>query len=77
MIVFVCDSMDKREMCRKRLFDGWFEALNNGTLNKYDGCVSGDGVSINNSIIMSVELNDKDFVIKTFKELNDQFSQSK
>jgi hypothetical protein len=78
MIVFVCDSTDERELCRKRLFDGWFSEFNiNGNLEKFDGIVSGDDTSISNSIIMSSDLSDKAFVVKTFNALNDQFSRSK
>lgn len=80
LIVFVCDSSDKREVCRKKLFDKWFTSFNSEELlEKYDGKVESDveEYAITNSIIMRADLSDKKQVIKTFKELNNQFSESK
>ncbi len=77
LIVFVCDSSDEREMCRKKLFDKWFVQFNEGMLEKYDGSVESDDCRIVNSLILKNDLHDKEYVIQTFKELNDQFSRVK
>ncbi len=77
LIVFVCDSSDSLEKCRKKLFDKWFfEHNNGGDLEKYDGKVidqNGDA-SITNAIIVHKELEDKQYVIETFESLNSEFS---
>lgn len=75
--MFVCDSTDQREMCRKKLFDKWFSKFNEGTLEKYDGSVESNDYRIANSLILKNDLYDKEYVIQTFKELNDQFSRAK
>lgn len=77
LIVFVCDSTDNRDLCRKRLFDLWFEELNPGSLEKYDGYVGKDDYYIINAIIIRVDLQDKNYVIQTFESLNDQLTQAK
>lgn len=78
MIVFVCDSTDGRELCRKRLFERWFEEFNDNILEKYDGTVAdGAPYSIRNSIIFRSDLEDKEHVIKVFTQLNDKFSSAK
>jgi Family of unknown function (DUF6169) len=77
LIVFVCDSLDKREMCRKKLFDRWFAQFNEGMLEKYDGSVESDDIKIITSLILKNDLYDKEYVVETFKKLNDQFSRVK
>jgi Family of unknown function (DUF6169) len=77
LIVFVCDSTDEREMCRKKLFDKWFTLFNDGILEKYDGSVESNDYRIANSLILKNDLYDKEYVIQTFRELNDQFSRAK
>lgn len=78
MIVFVCDSTDGREHCRKRLFEKWFITFNDGILEKHDGVV-GDGIQdvIRNSIIFRCDLDDRDHVIQVFTQLNDKFTSDK
>jgi hypothetical protein len=78
LIVFVCDSSDRREMCRKKLFDRWFGEFNaEDVLEKYAGSVQSEDYRITNAIIMKADLTDKDFVIKTFEMLNDEFTRAK
>lgn len=77
LIVFVCDSSDERELCRKKLFDRWFSEFNNGVLEKYDGTVGSGDYVILNTIIMRADLNDKSFVIEIFELLNDEFTRVK
>lgn len=77
LIVFVCDSSDEREMCRKKLFDKWFKEFNNGLLDKYDGSVEDNEYKITNSLILKSDLHDKEYVIQIFNDLNDIFSRSK
>ncbi|GAB6983013.1 DUF6169 family protein [Prevotella dentasini] len=42
-MVAIYDSSDKRQMCRKRLFDKWFSEFDDGTLSKLDGSFDIDG----------------------------------
>jgi hypothetical protein len=78
LIVFVCDSMDGKALCRKRLFESWFAKMNDGSLEKYDGCIAeGRKEEIQNSVLVRADMADKDYVIRVFEDLNDVFSSSK
>lgn len=44
VMIVIYDSSDKRQMCRKRLFDKWFEEFNDGSLYKLDGHFTIDGI---------------------------------
>ena len=48
--VYVCDSIDDRQLARKRKFDLWFWKYNDGSLLKEDGIALIEGVEIYNSL---------------------------
>jgi hypothetical protein len=78
LIVFVCDSTDGKENCRKRLFESWFDEYNNNILEKHDGYIAkGKAEQIQNSIILRSDLEDKKYVLEIFQGLNDELTLSK
>ena len=78
LIAFVCDSTDKREAGRKKLFDKWFNDLNKlNELEKYDGKVHNGDFEIINTIILRSDLADKPSILEIFVALNDEFSRAK
>ena len=46
MVVYVCDSIDDRQLARKRKFDLWFWKYNDWSLLKEDGIALIEGVEI-------------------------------
>jgi hypothetical protein len=68
--VYVCDSMDNRQLSRKRKFDRWFRRYNDGTLIKEDDIAMIDGIEIYNSLILHNQNKHLNEIIIAFKELN-------
>lgn len=73
--VYVCDSLDERHLARKRKFDLWFWAFNDGLLIKEDGLAVVDGTEIYNSIILHKENKQLIDIIFAFKELNERVGE--
>lgn len=75
----VVDNVERNlEECRKKLFTRWFKTLNSNAsciLEKHDGIVLGDGEDIKNSLILRADLEDKEYVVKVFAELNQKVSK--
>lgn len=69
--LYVCESLDGREMARKRKFDIWFFNYNDGTLLKEDSLAVVEGVDIYNSIIIHKHNPQLTQIILAFKELNE------
>ncbi len=69
--LYVCDSLDGRELARKRKFDIWFFNYNNGKLLKEDSLGVVEGVCIYNSIIIHKHNPQLTEIILAFKELNE------
>lgn len=42
-LVTIYDSVDGKQMCRKRLFDRWYDLFNDGSISKKDGKFKADG----------------------------------
>lgn len=51
-IVYVCDSLDSRQLARKRKFDLWFWRYGGNNLIKEDGFAIVEGIEILSSIIL-------------------------
>jgi hypothetical protein len=74
VVVYVCDSLDDRQLSRKRKFDTWFWKYNDGTLLKEDDIAVVDGVEILNSMIVHKSNAHLKEIILAFKELNERAS---
>jgi hypothetical protein len=70
--VYVCDSMDERQYSRKRKFDLWFFAYNDGTLIKEDGVAIVEGTEIYNAMVLKKQHSQLTELILAFKELNER-----
>lgn len=68
--VYVCDSLDDRQLARKRKFDMWFWKYNDGSLLKEDDIAVVEGVEIYNSMILHKQNKLLTEIILAFKELN-------
>jgi hypothetical protein len=72
VVVYVCDSMDDRQLARKRKFDIWFWKFNDGSLFKEDDTAVVEGVAIYNSIILHKRNEHLWKIIRAYKELNER-----
>lgn len=70
--VYVCDSLDSRQLARKRKFDIWFWKYNDGSLLKEDDIAVIEGAEIYNSMILHKENKQLTEIILAFKELNEK-----
>ncbi len=70
VVVYVCDSMDDRQLARKRKFDIWFWKFNDGLLLKEDDTAVIGDVAIYNSIILHKQNDHLWEIINAYKELN-------
>lgn len=70
--VYVCDSMDDRQLARKRKFDLWFYTFNDGTLIKEDGLAVIEGTEIYNALLLHKNNSQLTEIILAYKELNER-----
>ena len=72
IVVYVCDSIDNRQLARKRKFDLWFWKYNDGSLLKEDGIALIEGVEIYNSLLLHKANKRLTEIILAYKELNER-----
>ena len=72
VVVYVCDSIDDRQLARKRKFDLWFWKYNDGSLFKEDGIALIEGVEIYNSLLLHKANKKLTEIILAYKELNER-----
>jgi hypothetical protein len=70
--LYVCDSMDNRQLSRKRKFDIWFWKYNDGSLIKEDDIAIIEGAEIYNSMILHKQNELLREIILAYKELNEK-----
>jgi hypothetical protein len=70
--VYVCVSLDERQLARKRKFDLWFWVYSNGALIKEDGMAIVEGIVIYNAILLHKQNKQLTDIILAFKELNER-----
>lgn len=73
--VYVCDSMDNRQVSRKRKFDIWFWKYNDGSLIKEDDIAIIEGTEVHNSMILHKKNDHLREIILAYKELNEKASE--
>lgn len=73
--VYVCDSMDNRQLSRKRKFDSWFWRYNDGSLIKEDDIAVIEGNEVYNSMILHKQHSHLREIILAYKELNEKASE--
>ena len=70
--VYVCESMDQRQLSRKRKFDRWFWKYNDGSLIKEDDIAVIKGTEIYNSLILHKANKYLKEILMAYKELNEK-----
>ncbi|HPN58037.1 MAG TPA: DUF6169 family protein [Chitinophagaceae bacterium] len=70
--VYVCDTLDDRQQARKRKFDSWFYAFNDGSLIKEDGLAIVEGTEIYNALLLHKNNSQLTEIILAYKELNER-----
>lgn len=73
--IYVCDSLDSRQLARHRKFGLWFWRFNDGSLVKEDGVAIMEGVPIYNSILIHRNNSQLESLLEAFKDLNKAASQ--
>ncbi len=75
VLIYVCDSVDKRQLARKRKFDTWFREFDNEHLHKEDGITEIDeDTFIYNSLIIHKSNDNFENIIIAFQKLNESLS---
>jgi Family of unknown function (DUF6169) len=72
--VYVCHNMDERQYARKRKFDRWFYAYNDGSLIKEDGLAVVEGTEIYNAMLLHKQNKQLTEIILAYQELNERGS---
>lgn len=68
--IYICDSLDNRQLARKRKFDLWFWKYNDGSVIKEDELALVEGVKIYNTLLLHKDNKYFDNILQAFKELN-------
>ena len=73
-IITVCDIYDDRQLCRKRLFDGWYEQLGKDYIKKVDATIDIEGTQTYANLFYAYTNSHIDELIKGFNALaNENF----
>lgn len=68
-MIMVCDTLDGKEMKRRKLFDRWFIQYNNGKILKYDGSAQADDYTLYLSIYFTKENPHRNQLVTAFYDL--------
>ena len=68
--VYVCDSLDDRQVARNRKFNIWFFRLSDGSIIKKNGSILVGDTIIYNSILVHKDNVERDEIIQAFEVLN-------
>jgi len=73
IIMFVCDSADRKEKGRHKLFGTWFEKYGDG-FEKYDNEILTDECNYYCSLIIDTNHPNRSVILKAFEQANDEYS---
>jgi hypothetical protein len=68
--IYICDSVDNRQLARKRKFDLWFWKYNDGSIIKEDELAIVEGVKVYNTLLLHAQNEHFDEILHAFKMLN-------
>ena len=68
-MIMICDTLDGKEIKRKKLFDRWFSKYNNGSILKYDASAEDSGVTLFVSLYIKKTNTNVARIVKAFYEL--------
>lgn len=79
IIVYTCDTSDRKHLVRVRKFDSWFVQFNQGEYLKIDNSIHDviQNIIYHNSLIIKIENPFKDEIIDTFNSLINGFDDEK
>jgi len=75
VVVYVCDTTDKKHYARKRKFDTWFWKYNDGNIIKEDGIAMIEGTEIVNALLIEKHHPKLHEIIFAFKDLNNKVGE--
>lgn len=70
-LITICDIMDGRQACRRRLFNRWFNEFSNGDLSKLEATLSIDGIETYASMIFRNDIENRESIETEFSLLSD------
>jgi hypothetical protein len=76
VIMFVCESIDRREKARSKLFGTWFAKYGSG-FEKQDMEILTDDCNYYCSLIVDANHSNKSTILKAFVQANDEYSAHK
>lgn len=68
--IYVCDSLDNRQLARKRKFDSWFSFFADDTILKVNGEANMEGTKIYNAILVHRKNPKLEDFVEAFIDLN-------
>ncbi|WP_028663778.1 DUF6169 family protein [Runella zeae] len=77
VLLYVCESVDRKQLPRKRVFDRWFLKYSHKDLEKYDFSFSLDDVIITGAVIIDVKNTERDVLLNAFLESYQVYSDYK
>lgn len=70
-LITICDIMDGRQSCRRRLFNMWFNEFSNGDLSKLEATLSIEGTETYASMIFKADIENRKSLEAEFSLLSD------
>lgn len=78
IILYICETSDRRHKARYRKFSAWFDEFNDKTLLKIESMIPDkDGITYFNALIIRRDNPEKERIIEAFKKLSGDYSEEK
>ncbi len=77
VLLYVCESIDRKQLPRKRIFDKWFLKYGHTALEKYDFSFSLDDVIITGAVIIDAKNTEREVLLNAFLESYQVYSDYK
>lgn len=77
VLIYVCESIDKKQFARKRVFDKWFIKFRTTDLEKYDFSFSLDDVVILGAVLIHRNNTERENLLNAFLESYQMYSDYK
>lgn len=66
VLLYVCESIDRKQLPRKRIFDKWFLKYGHTDLEKYDFSFSLDDIIITGAVIIDAKNTEREVLLNAF-----------
>ncbi|MFN8346270.1 MAG: DUF6169 family protein [Spirosomataceae bacterium] len=77
VMLYVCESIDRKQLPRKRVFDKWFLKFGHSDLEKYDFSFSLDDIIIRGVVIIDAKNTERELLLNAFLESYQVYSDYK